>query len=215
MSIKPCCAFILAVVILHSVDAGGKNAIDRIPIPAEFLHIDVPRRLDRDSAIVTRSDHSDDHYYDGYRNYDGYWIDVPDGLLFDTLYVATRRRGFVSYARLFGPDHDTVITADGKTLLPAYEERLDTILRILEDYYGESEPERVGDWEFNDPDTLQERYQRARERRGWLLEPNAWFAFHYLPADDLQTALSESSPTDREWIRTRPIYVFVFDEFVD
>ena len=80
-------------------------------------------------------EHSNDFFYNEYD------LDIPDGFLFDSFYATTRRRSLVYYITLGGSDLEEFITTDGKSLLPAYEEQLNTVLRILEDFYGESKPE--------------------------------------------------------------------------
>ena len=207
MLIKHGVLFVLALAVIHCADGSGNKEVDMIPLPDGFLHISVPRRLTKDFAAETGMEHSNDFFYNEYD------LDIPDGFLFDSLYVTMQRSNLVWVATLGSSNLDQFITADGKTLLPAYEEQLNTVLRILEDFYGESKPEKsAGPEESSDPNTVKGRYFRIVERRIWLLEPDMEFYFGYVPAEELQNLLSESDETDLEWIRLQSIYIFAYTD---
>lgn len=89
MPIRRCLVLILGVVIIHYIHGSGGEEIDWIPIPDEFIHITIPRRLSKDFTLAAGAEHSDDFFYDEY------FGDIPDGFLFDFFYLTTRQRSHV------------------------------------------------------------------------------------------------------------------------
>lgn len=89
MLIKRCLVLILGVIIIHYIHGSRGEEIDWIPIPDEFIHITIPRKLSKDFTLASGGEHSDDFFYDEY------FGDIPDGFLFDFFYLTTRQRRHV------------------------------------------------------------------------------------------------------------------------
>ena len=62
MLIKRRLVLIVGVVIIHYIHGSGGEEIDWIPIPDEFIHITIPRRLSKDFTLATGAEHSDDFF---------------------------------------------------------------------------------------------------------------------------------------------------------